>query len=307
MNTRITAAAQPIPLKAYALMVLICLLWAGSIPSIRLTETGLPPLAAAAGRTVAASLMLLAYAWILGLNLRLPSGYFGHGIVLGQLFGLTMLCLYLGMNYTDAARSSIFYSTKPVWVAVGAHFLLPNDRLTPTRVIGLALAIAGIYLALRTPLPPEFTRHWLGDGLEILAALTWSGVALQVKKLTHNPAITQYHTLAAMLVYSIPLQTAAAIWLEWGQPLSFTWGVILTFGYQSILAQFLDYLLFFWLISRYSVSRLSSLTFLVPLGGVMLSAVFLHNPAPPSLWLGLLLVIGGIFLVNRPEPGARAV
>ncbi len=71
---------------------------------------------------------------------------FWHGVILGALFGLTMLCLYWGLVFTEASRGTIFYSTKPFWVAAGAHMFLPDDRLTKVKVLGLALALVGSIL-----------------------------------------------------------------------------------------------------------------------------------------------------------------
>ncbi|MFZ2088626.1 MAG: DMT family transporter [Desulfobaccales bacterium] len=76
---------------------------------------------------------------------------------------------------------------------------------------------------------------------------------------------------------------------------------LLAFGYQSLGAQFLAYVLWFWLIYRYPVSLLASFTFLNPLVGVILSTYLLGEHPPETLWLGLILVSAGIIIVNWPQ------
>jgi len=71
-----------------------------------------------------------------------------------------------------------------------------------------------------------------------------------------------------------------------------------------VIIAFLSYLAWFWMIHRYSVSRLAAFTFLSPLFGVILSGLILKEPTPLLLWLGLLLVGAGIYLVNRPQRAA---
>ncbi len=62
----------------------------------------------------------------------------------------------------------------------------------------------------------------------------------------------------------------------------------------------MSYLVWFWLIHRYQVSKLASFTFLTPLFGVIASGVFLNESLTTFLWIGLALVAAGIYLVNRP-------
>lgn len=77
-----------------------------------------------------------------------PSAW--HGVILGALFGLTMLCPYWGLVFTEASRGTTLYSTKPFGGAAGAHLFLPNDRLTKVKVLGLELALVGVYIPLES-------------------------------------------------------------------------------------------------------------------------------------------------------------
>ena len=92
----------------------------------------------------------------------------------------------------------------------------------------------------------------------------------------------------------------ATLFFEWGHPVHADFIDLVGFAYQSVGAQFLAYILWFWLIYRYPVSQVASFTFLVPLVGVLLSALFLGERIPDTLWLGLALVGSGIILVNLP-------
>ena len=71
----------------------------------------------------------------------LERDYLKHGAIIGSLFGMSFLFLYWGLVFTDVARSVIFIYTHPFWVAIAAHFVLPNERLTWTKIVR---AIRGI-------------------------------------------------------------------------------------------------------------------------------------------------------------------
>ena len=72
------------------------------------------------------------------------------------------------------------------------------------------------------------------------------------------------------------------------------------FSYQCVVVAFFSYLLWFWMIHRFPVSRLAAFTFLAPMFGVILSGLVLKEPIPLLLWVGLVLIGAGIYLVNRP-------
>jgi drug/metabolite transporter (DMT)-like permease len=223
-----------------------------------------------------------------------------HGAALGFVFGLTMIFLFLGLVFTNAARGTIFYSTKPFWVALGAHFFMPDDRLKPFKVAGLGLALFGIYLTFWTPGAAGLEKDWeechgnLGRPVFLRHRLVYQMAGPTGKA---HP----FQTLFAMMLFSIPILTAMALFMERDYPVRFSLIDLLAFGYQSLGAQFLAYILWFWLIYRFPVSQVASFTFLVPLVGVILSSIFLREPTPPSLWLGLALVTTGIVLVNWPK------
>ena len=61
---------------------------------------------------------------------------------------------------------------------------------------------------------------------------------------------------------------------------------------------FASYLAWFWLLTRYLAARLSVLSFLTPLFGVLCGVVFLAEPLSGRFAAAALLVAGGIVLVN---------
>jgi drug/metabolite transporter (DMT)-like permease len=295
-------SAASLPLTGFLVVLAVCLLWGGSIPTIKVSEHGIPPLMAATGRIAVATLLLFLYARIIKEPVMLPRNDFWHGVLLGVFFGFTMLFLYLGLVLTDAARGTIFYSTKPFWVAVGAHFIMTQDRLNFRKLAGLSLALIGVYLTFWGPGAAGLENDW-GNLMEIAAALFFSATALYTKWLSNKEELGHYQTLFPMMLFSIPILLVSTLILERSLPIEFYLEDLLAFGYQSLGAQFVAYILWFWLIHRYPVSLVASFTFLVPLVGVILSAIFLGEPTPPALWLGLGLVAAGIILVNIPKKG----
>jgi drug/metabolite transporter (DMT)-like permease len=72
--------------------------------------------------------------------------------------------------------------------------------------------------------------------------------------------------------------------------------------YQAAWVVGLTFLLWFGLVKTYSASKLSAFTFITPLFGVVASYFILHDTLTPVFGAAALLVIAGLYLVNRPNP-----
>lgn len=294
-------SAERIPLAGGLLLVLVCFLWGANAVSIRISNQGIPPLLAAAFRSAVAALLVWLYARFRGQGVSFPKGERRHGWVIGCLFGLDFLFLYWGIAFTTASRSIIFLYTHPFWVALGAHFVLKGDRLTALKVAGLVLAFSGlvaVFSVSSTGLPAEY---WIGDLMEVVAALFWAATTVYIKKLLQKKSFTHYQTLHAQLLYSIPVLALGSLLFERSSGLHLTGAVAAALVYQCVLVAFFSYVLWFWMISQFAVSNLAAFTFLAPLFGVILGAAALSEPVSPPVWLGLGLVGVGIYVVNRPS------
>ena len=95
-----------------------------------------------------ALVLLGLWMWARGVPLRLPGEGRGAGIVAGLLFAIEFMFLFSALDLTTVARASIVFYSMPVWLALAAHVLLPGERLTALRSVGLVLAMAGVVIAL---------------------------------------------------------------------------------------------------------------------------------------------------------------
>lgn len=293
--------AGAIPLSASLILVMLCFLWGGNQVSIKISNQGIPPLMAATGRSAVAATLLWAYARLKGQRIFFSRRSLVHAAVIGVLFGLEFIFLYCGLLFTHASRGIIFFYTQPFWTALGAHLFLPGDRLDMVKGGGLVLAFAGL-LAVFGSRPATLGPHyWVGDLMQVAGGMSWAATVIYVKRVVEEMEVTHYQTVFAQLFFSIPFLAVAWLLFQRDMLLSLTAPVLAAFGYQSVVVAFFSYLLWFWMIHRFSVSRLAAFTFLAPLFGVILSGTILRESIPPPLWLGLGLVGAGIYLVNRPR------
>jgi drug/metabolite transporter (DMT)-like permease len=296
------AAARPLDLAAAAVMVGLCVSWGGNQVAVKLALPDIPPLIQGVVRSAAAALIVLAWVRRRGVRLSARDGTLRSGTAAGLLFALEFILLYRGLLLTTASRAALLLYTAPLFVALGAFWLLPAERFGTVQWLGLMLAFGGIATALGVPQSIGGASTLFGDLLIIAAAVAWGATTLVIKATALARAPFE-KTLLYQLVVSAPLMgIAAAVFGEHpsATPSAVALGALV---YQTVWVVSITYLVWFALITRYSASRLAAFTFLTPVFGVAAGHLMLGEPLTPSLLLALALVAGGLVLVNKPASG----
>ncbi len=284
-------------LKAVVTLVIVTLLWGFNYSVIKYSNQGVSPIFASTLRSIIASICGLFYCLRKGEKLFHTGAMLFHGVVVGLLFGAEFACIYFGLLYTDAARSVLFVYLSPFVVAIGAHFFLKGDRLTIPKILGLVLAFAGIFLVFGGRPKGAKPSMFFGDILQIAAAVLWGATTLYIKRFMAK-RVEPIHTFLYQLFFSIPILLVISILLEPKWIYKIDPYIIASLFYQSVIIAFVTYLVWFKLIHKYSVSRLSAFTFFTPIFGVLFGILLLHEELTASLIIGLPMVSMGIFLVN---------
>ena len=73
----------------------------------------------------------------------------------------------------------------------------------------------------------------------------------------------------------------------------------------SLLGTAFAYVLYYWLVEHTGATRTALVTYLIPLTGVMWGAVLLGETIEWEVVVGLVLIIGGVALVNRQSASAH--
>ena len=283
-----------------AIVLSLCLLWGMSQVSIKVANRGLSPIFQAAVRSVVAALLVAFWARSRALPLVRRDRTFLHGLVIGLLFGTEFVFVYLGLSYTTASHAVIFLYTAPFFVALGAHWLLPNEPLSGRKFAGLLLAFAGIIATLWDSLGRPTRFQIAGDVMSMTGDLLWAATSLYLKRVIRS-SMTPSQVLFYQLAVSAVQLSAMTLCLEPRWILDLGPLVVSAIAYQGIVVAFASYLIWFWLIQVYPVSNLSGFTFFTPVFGVLLGGLLLHEPLTPKLLSGAGLVTGGMILVNWPE------
>jgi drug/metabolite transporter (DMT)-like permease len=165
---------------------------------------------------------------------------------------------------------------------------------------GLALSFLGVALAIGVPQADVDANVLLGDLMIVGGGAVWAATTL-VAKGTRLRFAAPEKALGYQVAVSIPMLGAAA-WLS-GESLTRVPGplALSLMAYQAIWVVGTTFTLWFALVKTYSASKLSAFTFITPLFGVVASYFIMHDTLTPVFGAAALLVIAGLFLVNRPS------
>ena len=285
--------------RAMTIVVTLCLLWGLAQVSIKVANRGVSPIFQAAVRSIVAAILVAVWAHIRALPLLHRDRTLLHGLAIGLLFGTEFIFIYEGMNHTTASHAAIFLYTAPFFVALGAHWLLPNEPLTRRKLGGLVLAFGGVVTTLWDSLGTPTWSQTAGDLMSMTGGFLWAATSLYLKRVVRSRM-----TPSQMLFYQLgvsALQLSLMSVLLEPQPVHNISPVVITcMAYQGIIVAFASYLVWFWLIQVYPVSNLSGFTFFTPVFGVLLGGLLLREPLTVKLLTGAGLVTAGMILVNWP-------
>jgi drug/metabolite transporter (DMT)-like permease len=294
------AAERPLSPGAIALMLMLCLSWGFNQIAVKLALPEIPPMLQGMIRSAGALPVLLLIARFRGVKMFAADGTLGVGLFAGLLFGVEFALIFRGLSLTSASRAVVFLYTAPFFVALGSYQFL-GERLRASQWSGLGLSFAGVALAIGAPQANVDANVLLGDLMIVGGGSLWAATTLLVKASPLRRAPPE-KALGYQVGLSIPILGLAA-WF-WGENLTRVPGplALSLMAYQALWVVGLTFLIWVGLIKTYSASKLSAFTFITPLFGVVASYVILHDTLTPVFGVAALLVIAGLYLVNRPDP-----
>jgi drug/metabolite transporter (DMT)-like permease len=171
-----------------------------------------------------------------------------------------------------------------------------GERLALQQWLGVALAFAGLVLAFAEGFSSG-ANTWVGDLCGMVAALLWAATTVLIRA-TRLARVSAAKTLFYQLAVSAAVLPAASFLLGEKGITGINALVLASLAYQAVIVAFASYLAWFWLLTRYLAARLSVLSFLTPLFGMLSGVVFLSEPLSAHFAAAAVLIAAGIALVN---------
>ena len=287
----------------YLRLVLTMVFWGGTFVAGRLLAAKLSPCTAAAARFVLASFFLLTL--VLFRQGRLP------GLTARQWSAMTLLGLtgifsynlffFKGLQTVEAGRGAMIAGSIPAVVTILAVLFL-GERFNKVKTLGIALSVSGALIVISHGRPWAVLHGGIGSGelFMIGCVFSWAVYSLLGKILLARVspliAVTYSCTIGAFLLLTAALAQGG---LEEIRELSPGGGLAIL--YLALFGTAIGFSWFYEGVQAFGAARAALFVNLVPVSGVLLGILLLGEQPDSSLYVGGILVLSGLFLINRPN------
>lgn len=278
-----------------AFLLAVSAIWGSSFMFMRYLAPAVGPAFTADMRTLIAGIIL----GLFFLIIRFRPGWrrnAGHFVVIGLLnAGIPALLYSLAALSLPASVEAILNALSPLFGAVFSAIWL-GERFTVRKILGLALGLAGVALVTGLGTGPGETTTLLSVAACVLATVCYGLAGVYIRKRASHVkpmAVAGGSQLAAglimlPLVFLAPPPAAELIRVA---------PVILVF---ALLCNAVAFLMYFRLISSAGPTKALTVTFLIPVSGMVLGALVLLEPVTGWMIIGTLVILAGSALVVAP-------
>ncbi|HAE48469.1 MAG: EamA family transporter [Tistrella sp.] len=282
------------------LFISTALLWGGGALATAFQAGPVPAVVSVGWRMVAAGLLMMGWAHIRGVRLRLTAADWRWTVLQGVAFyGLAFVAFYSAVRLIPSGPAALVLSTSSVFAGLIGRALL-GTSLTRRHLAGLALGIGGVALVFA----PDLAR--LGEGPRALEGLAWAAVSAvavalgtvigarhQARGLAPEAAIAWGGLIGGITALTVALLQGAPFAFDW------SWRYGLSLAYLALPASCLNFLIYFDLVRRVGPGRAAYAMTLVPVVALALSWGFEGLLLTPAMLAGAGVILCGNLLVLR--------
>ncbi|HXF84826.1 MAG TPA: DMT family transporter [Anaerolineales bacterium] len=290
--------------KHWIVFILLGVIWSSSFLWIKIGVQEIGPMSLVAFRMLFGAVTAV----LIGIYQKVTWPRDGKTWSIFAILGPTSLAIPIffiswGEKTIDSAVASILNATVPLFTLLIAHVVLHDDKMTVQKVLGLLIGFAGVVVLMSKDLTSGAHNSLLGQAAVILASLFYAGSSVFARKLTQH--------INGIVRGAMPLITSTIFMWIVGPvsekpflvpTLSLTWISVLWLG---VLGSGLAVIMLYYLIHEIGPTRASMVTYLFPIGGVILGVIFLDEQLSWQLIAGTILIVASLAVVNR-KPADRS-
>lgn len=284
-----------------ARLVALAAIWGASFIFIRVLAPVLGPVLTALSRVLIAGIALVAYLRATGIDGELARFWRQYLVIGVANSALPFLMFAFAALWLPASYLAILNAAAPSFGVLLSAAVL-GEALTAPRIAGLVAGAAGVTLVSNAGPVAMTAVVGLAVAASLGAALCYAVAGIYIKRFAAAAkpmAIAGWSQVfaAAALLPAVPFSPVR------GEITATVVGNVLAL---ALLCSAVAYLLYFRLIADIGPSRALTVTFLIPLFGMLWGALLLGETITPAMIAGCALIVGGTVAVLRPaaRPGS---
>ncbi len=293
--------APAVSAENWLIISVLGVVWGSSFLLTELALKGITPLWLAAGRVVIAAL-LTTFVWgLYGWRLHLSTERHWGTLFFFGLLSATLPFQFLswGQQHVTSAFAGVSMASVGLIILPLAHIMLPNEKITLSRFLGLLVGFVGILILFgqQSFTSTDDPLETLGRVACLLAAMCYALSSVLLKRL---PPIDRIGVAALPLIMGAFLIVANA-WVFEGAPPAVDFNTAMIILLLAAFPTALANLLRIKVIRSAGPVFMSLVSYLVPVWCVVLGVFVLGETMTPSLIIALVVILGGIAVTQWDE------
>ncbi|MEO8228341.1 MAG: EamA family transporter [Chloroflexota bacterium] len=283
--------------RDWFLFGLISLFWGSSYLFIKIGVETLQPFTLIAGRLFFGSLVLGAALIVIRAPVPRDRGTYAK-LVFMAVFNIVVpfSLITWGEQYIDSSLAAILQATTPLFTIVIASLALAEEAITVKRLVGLIIGFGGVVVLFSHGLSGGRGDSLQGEIALVLSSLSYAlgGVFVRVRMQGFHP------TVPAFFQVSIALLMISVLVLLFETPIRLpgdarSWFALVWLG---VFGSSLAYLIYFRLVHVLGPTRISLITYVMPIVGIVLGVLVLNEGIDIRTVIGAAIILAGVGLVN---------
>ena len=277
--------------------LLLALIWGSSFMWIKVAVADVSPFVLVTFRVFFAVLGILAIILITRGKFPLQKRWIGVFAFLG-FFNVTLPFLLISWSeqYITSGMASILNSTVTLFTFLFASFFIAEERMTWLKVLGIILGFAGVVVISMDDIGSGLGNMQVGVIVSLIASACYGAANVfgRINTKGLEPNAQAFGQLTAAFIFIIP----AAIIFDPTFTLPnkpITWFALVLLG---LLNTAVATWLFYSLLNSVGSTRTSLVAYFIPLVGVILGILFMGESLSWNLFIGALMIVGGVLWVN---------
>ncbi len=284
---------------AWAMLLTLALVWGLSFPFAEIALRGLPVLTVVALRVALATVTLWGVVAMMGIPLpRARAAWLSLG-VMGIVNNVIPFALIVwGQTAITSGMAAVLIGTTPLFTGFVAGALLPDERLTAPRVLGILFGVGGVAVIVGPSVLDDIGGALWAEFAVIGAALSYAFASVFARSLgrfaVHPVVLSAGQTMAASLVL-VPAALLIDRPFSLPAPSVEVWAAVVAF---AILGTAVAYILYFAIIARAGATNTMLVTVLIPVVALLSGVVLLGEAVTLRQLAGMALIALGLSVID---------
>jgi len=288
----------------FGLLIILSILWGGSFFFVEVIGSAFPPFTVVAIRVTGAAVVLLLLLRLLGHPFPIRRELLICFLVLGLINNVIPFSLFVwAQSHIASGVASILNATTPLSTAVICHFVLSDEKLSPGRLAGVALGLAGVAVMMGATALASLGDQLAAQAACLGAALSYGFAAVfgrRFRRMGIKPLATAAGQTTASSLLLLPI--VLIVDQPWTLPTPAPEQIAALAG-LAVLSTAVAYLLYFRILASAGATNVALVTFLVPVSAILLGILVLGEVLEVHHMAGMALIAAGLVAMDGRVAG----